>query len=118
MTGTLPKKTYVDRDYIGHGVDSTAVWIAAAKHGRTTGITKKLKHRNAVKLVIVLMKNDGSLRRNFHNGQMSNALNALLCDSGHNLRTILRQLALLCPIFGNSFYTLFCKILYMPINIK
>lgn len=95
LTGVLPKEAYVDRGYKGHGVDDTAVWIAGAKRGVTTAIKKKLKRRNAVEPVIGHMKNDGRLGRNFLKGEVGDAINALLCGAGHNLRKILRQLALL-----------------------
>ena len=42
------------------------------------------------------MKNDGRLGRNFLKGAAGDAMNALLCAAGHNLRKILRQLAPLC----------------------
>jgi len=48
------------------------------------------------------MKNDGRLGRNFLKGVIGDAMNALLCGAGHNLRKILRQLALLCARFGVS----------------
>ena len=62
----------------------------------TPAIKKKLKRRNAVEPVIGHMKNDGRLGRNFLKGVAGDAINALLCGAGHNLRKILRQLALLC----------------------
>lgn len=97
LTGIVPKEAYVDRGYKGHGVDDTAVWIAGAKRGVTTAIKKKLKRRNAVEPVIGHMKNDGRLGRNFLKGKDGDAINALLCAASHNLRKILRLLALLCP---------------------
>ena len=96
LTGTLPKEAYVDRGYKGHGVEDTSVWIAGTKRGVTASIKKKLKGRNAVEPVIGHMKNDGRLGRNFLKGEAGDAINALLCGAGHNLRKILRQLALLC----------------------
>ena len=96
LTGALAKEAYVDRGYKGHGVEDTAVWIAGAKRGVTLAIKKKLKRRNAVEPVIGHMKNDGRLSRNFLKGVAGDAINALLCGAGHNLRKILRQLALLC----------------------
>jgi IS5 family transposase len=95
LTGVIPKEAYVDRGYKGHGVevDDTAVWIAGAKRGVTPTIKKKLKRRNAVEPVIGHMKNDGRLGRNFLKGAAGDAINALLCGAGHNLRKILRQLA-------------------------
>ena len=59
-------------------------------------IKKKLKRRNAVEPVGGHMKNNGRLGRNFLRGEAGDAINALLCGAGHNLRKILRQLALLC----------------------
>jgi len=97
LTGALPKEAYVDRGYKGHGVDDTAVWIAGARRGVTAAIKKKLKRLNAVEPVIGHMKNDGRLGRNFLKGEEGDAINALLCGAGHNLRKILRQLALLLP---------------------
>jgi len=96
LTGRLPKEAYVDRGYKGHGVNDTDVWIAGARRGVTPSIKKKLKRRNAVEPVIGHMKNDGRLGRSFLKGMAGDAINALLCGAGHNLRKILRQLAFLC----------------------
>jgi len=103
LTGVQPKEVFVDRGYRGHGVgDALKVWIAGAKRGVTVSIRKKLKRRNAIEPVIGHMKNDGRLGRNFLKGAIGDAMNALLCGAGHNLRKILRQLALLCARFGLS----------------
>jgi IS5 family transposase len=103
LTGVAPKEAYVDRGYRGHGlVDAVKVWIAGAKRGVTVAIKKKLKRRNAVEPVIGHMKSDGRLGRNFLKGVAGDAMNALLCGAGHNLRKILRRLALLCARFGGS----------------
>ena len=98
LTGVLPREAYVDRGYRGHGIalDGLKVWIAGAKRGVTVAIKKKLKRRNAVEPVIGHMKADGRLGRNFLKGTQGDAMNALLCGAGHNLRKILRRLALLC----------------------
>ena len=97
LTGIVAKEVYVDRGYRGHGLtESTKIWIAGAKRGVTVAIKKKLKRRNAIEPVIGHMKNDGRLGRNFLKGAAGDAMNALLCAAGHNLRKILRQLALLC----------------------
>lgn len=68
----------------------------------TVAIKKKLKRRNAVEPVIGRMKSDGRLGRNFLKGIAGDAMNALLCGAGHNLRKILRRLALLWARFGGS----------------
>ncbi len=102
LTGVQPKEAYVDRGYRGHSVEATQVWIAGAKRGVTVAIKKKLKRRNAIEPVIGYMKNDGRLGRNFLKGAAGDAMNALLCGAGHNLRKILRRLALLCARFDIS----------------
>lgn len=40
------------------------------------------------------MKNEGKLRRNWLKGSFGDALNAVLCGAGHNLRMILRAIRL------------------------
>ena len=91
LTGIMLKEAYVDRGYRGHGIiqDGFKVWIAGAKRGVTVAIRKKLKRRNAVEPVIGHMKTDGRLGRNFLKGTQGDAMNALLCGAGHNLRKIL-----------------------------
>ncbi|MBL8499656.1 MAG: hypothetical protein JNL77_03570 [Nitrosomonas sp.] len=42
------------------------------------------------------MKNEGKLRRNWLKGSLGDALNAILCGVGHNLRMILRAIRLFC----------------------
>lgn len=71
-----------------------SVWITGTKRGVTAAIKKKLKRRNAVEPVIGHMKSDGRLAQNFLKGTEGDAINALLCGAGHNLRRILRRLAL------------------------
>ena len=104
LTGMTPREVYVDRGYRGHGValETLKVWIAGAKRGVTVAIKKKLKRRNAVEPVIGHMKADGRLGRNFLKGTQGDAMNALLCGAGHNMRKILRRLALLCAYILKS----------------
>jgi transposase, IS5 family len=99
LTGTLPKEAYVDRGYRGHNLGELTVWIAGARRGVTAAIKKKLKRRNAVEPIIGHMKSDGRLARNFLKGVAGDAMNALLCGAGHNLRLILKRLALFCLRF-------------------
>ena len=42
------------------------------------------------------LKADGLLERNFRKGMKGDAINAVLCGSGHNLRKILARIRLLC----------------------
>lgn len=47
------------------------------------------------------MKNDGLLRRNWLKGSLGDAMHAVLCGAGHNLRLILAHLRVLYfALFG------------------
>jgi IS5 family transposase len=48
------------------------------------------------------MKMDGRLGRNPLKGALGDALHAVMCGAGHNLRMILAALRLLCARFGLS----------------
>jgi len=106
ITGQLPKEAYVDRGYRGHGLETLAVWIAGTKRGVTTAIKRKLKRRNAIEPVIGHLKSDGRLGRNFLKGELGDAMNALLCGAGHNLRKILHRLKLFCTRRKLDFFAL------------
>ncbi len=44
------------------------------------------------------MKSDGKLDRNWLKGTLGDAIHAVLCGAGHNLRMILRKLRLFCAL--------------------
>jgi IS5 family transposase len=102
VTGVAPNEAYADRGYKGHGcnTDSFKVWISGSKRGVTDAIHRKLKRRNAVEPVIGHLKSDGRLARNFLKGIEGDAMNALLCAAGHNMRKILRKLRLFYALCG------------------
>lgn len=102
ITDVAPQEVYTDRGYRGHGCNSGTlkVWIAGTRRGVTQAIHRKLKRRNAVEPVIGHMKSDGRLARNFLKGIEGDAMNALLCGAGHNMRKILKKLRLLCAQWG------------------
>ncbi|BDU75478.1 hypothetical protein METESE_04360 [Mesoterricola sediminis] len=53
------------------------------------------------------MKADGLLGRNFLKGMAGDAINAILCGAGHNMRKILARLrALLYLLTGNAWEAL------------
>ena len=102
VTGVVPQEAYADRGYKGHGCNTNTfkVWISGSKRGVTEAIQRKLKRRNAVEPVIGHLKSDGRLARNFLKGVEGDAMNALLCGAGHNIRKILRKLRLFCALCG------------------
>ena len=52
--------------------------------------------RGAIERAIEHMKMDGRLGRNPLKGALDDALHAVMCGAGHNLRLILAKLRLLC----------------------
>lgn len=98
ITGHSPTEAYVDRGYKGHQVmrDNLTVWIAGTKRNVTASIKRKLKRRDAIEPIIGHLKSDGRLNRNFLKGTVGDAMNALLCGAGHNLRKILNTLKHFC----------------------
>jgi IS5 family transposase len=81
LTWVAPARCYVDRGYRGHGLSgATAVFVAGRRHGITPTIKRELRRRSAIEAMIGHMK-------------LGDAIHALLCAAGHNLRLILRHLA-------------------------
>jgi transposase, IS5 family len=94
LTGVAPARCYVDRGYRGHGVNGdTAVVVAGRRRGITPTMKRELRRRSAIEAMIGHMKLDGKLARNHLKGALGDAIHALLCAAGHNLRLILRHLA-------------------------
>ena len=55
-------------------------------------LKKLLKRRQVVEPMIGHMKADGLLDRNWLKGALGDAMHAILCGAGHNLRKILARL--------------------------
>ena len=99
LTGTRPDMAFVDRGYRGHGVETVKVFISGARRGITRTIAKLLRRRSAIEPMIGHMKNDGRLTRCPLKGTQGDALFAVLCGCGHNIRMILRHLRIsLCQL--------------------
>jgi len=92
LTDQRPDMAFVDRGYRGHGVDNVKVFISGARRGVTRTIAKLLRRRSAIEPMIGHMKNDGRLTRCPLKGTAGDALFAVLCGCGHNIRMILRHL--------------------------
>jgi IS5 family transposase len=94
LTGVTPVRCYADRGYRGHGVSGeTEVFVAGRRRGLTPTIRRELRRRSAIEAMIGHMKLDGRLARNHLKGALGDAIHALLCGAGHNLRLILRHMA-------------------------
>jgi IS5 family transposase len=99
LTGVAPQRCYVDRGYRGHGANGdTVVFVAGRRRGITPTIRRERRRRSAIEAMIGHMKLDGKLARNHLKGSPGDAIHALLCGAGHNLRLILRHLARLLRV--------------------
>ncbi len=91
ITGVEPTRYYADRGY--HDYDKPErVFISGRRRGLTPTIKRELRRRSAIEAMIGHMKTDGRLGRNYLLGHAGDAVNALLCAAGHNLRLILNRL--------------------------
>lgn len=99
LTGQVPGTTFVDKGYQGHGVDAgrSRVLISGTRK-LSYALKRHLRRRAAIEPEIGHMKGDGLLGRNFLKGVVGDAINALLCGAGHNLRKILARLRDLLPL--------------------
>jgi len=73
-------------------VETTQVLISGAKRGLTPALKKLLRRRSAIEPEIGHMKTDGRLSRCPLKGTFGDAIFAVLCGCGHNIRKILAHL--------------------------
>jgi len=96
LTGHTPRIALADRGY--RGADTPIGTRLLISHTRRLPVPLKklLKRRQVVEPMIGHMKTDGLLDRNWLRGADGDALHALMCGAGHNLRMLLRYLRVLC----------------------
>jgi len=92
LTETRPRRAFVDRGYRGHGVETADVYISGQRRGMTPALRRDLRRRSAIEPMIGHMKTDGRLARCPLKGTLGDALHAVLCGCGHNIRLILAHL--------------------------
>jgi transposase, IS5 family len=92
LTDCRPRLAVVDRGYRGHGVEMTRVLISGTRRGLTPALARALRRRSRIEPEIGHMKTDGRLSRCFLKGTFGDAVFAVLCGCGHNLRKILAHL--------------------------
>jgi len=92
LTDIRPSLAVVDRGYRGHGVSRTRVLISGMRTGITPMLAKLLRRRSAIEAEIGHMKTDGRLTRCPLKGTPGDAIFAVLCACGHNVRKILAYL--------------------------
>ena len=76
----------------GHGVDKTRELISGSRRGLTPRLIADPRRRSAIEPEIGHMKSDDRPARYPLKGTVSDALFAVLCGCGHNIRKILAHL--------------------------
>jgi IS5 family transposase len=93
-TGKAPKQVIVDLGY--RGVDKENPSVEIIHRGKYKSLTKQqrrwLKRRQAVEPVIGHLKSDHRMGRCWLQGQLGDALHAVLCAAGYNLQWLLRAI--------------------------
>ena len=82
----------VDKGYRGIDVPGVRILRSGQKRGVTRELKAMIKRRSAIEPTIGHMKTDGKLDRNWLKGALGDALHAVLCGAGHNIRLLLRRL--------------------------
>ena len=96
LADRAPKTVIVDRGYRGVELDGIQILRSGQKRGITRTLHAMIKRRSAIEPTIGHMKSDGRLGRNWLKGALGDALHAVLCGAGHNVRLLLRALRLFC----------------------
>ncbi len=87
-----PRTVIADRGYRGGEHDGIHVLRFGPKRGTTCELHGMMKRRSAIEPTIGHMKTDGQPGRNWPNGTLGDAMHAVLCSAGHNVRLLLRTL--------------------------
>jgi transposase, IS5 family len=126
LTDHRPSLVVVDRGYRGHGVQGTRVLISGTRRGLTPRLARLLRRRSAIEPEIGHMKTEGRLARCGLKGPLGDAIFAVLCGCGHNIRKTLAHLRALltalltslsqarapagrCPMTGRSARTSYSR---------
>jgi len=110
LSGTCAKEAFLDLGYRGVEVPNVTIYKARQKRGiNTRRLKHALKRRNAIEPVIGHFKNDGLLGRNYLKGELGDAMHAILCGAGHNIRLILRRLRIFWPHFWKPLCRIFAR---------
>jgi IS5 family transposase len=86
----------------------TRVLISGTRRGLTPNLIADLRRRSAIEAEIGHMKTDGRLSRSPLKGTIGDALFAVLCGCGHNIRKILAYLRALLAIITAAILSALC----------
>jgi len=92
LADNRPAMAIVDKGYRGVQVEGVQILRSGQRRGVTRTLKAMIKRRSAIEPSIGHMKADGRLARNPLKGALGDALHAVLCGAGHNIRLILNKL--------------------------
>jgi len=92
LSEVKPLTAFVDRGYRGVEIAGVQIWKSGQRRGVTRALKAMIKRRSAIEPTIGHMKNDGKLGRNWLKGPLGDAMHAVLCGAGHNIRLIINKL--------------------------
>ncbi|CAG0905596.1 unnamed protein product [Cyprideis torosa] len=92
-SGVQPKRVFVDKGYRGARVENVTVYRHGMR-GLTPHFKRLLRRRSTIEGTIGHTKTDGRADRCWLQGMTGDAIHALLCGAGHNIRLLLRFLRL------------------------
>jgi len=95
LTGVRPSMALADRGYRGAEPPEGVKLLISHTRRLPRSLKKLLRRRQAIEPTIGHMKTDGLLARNWLKGSDGDAIHAVLCGAGHNLRLILAHLRVL-----------------------
>lgn len=87
-----PDIVIVDKGYRGAQLEGVQILRSGQRRGVTRAMKAMIKRRSAIEPTIGHMKTDGRLARNPLKGALGDALHAVLCGAGHNIRLMLKSL--------------------------
>ena len=101
--GAEPKEVFVDLGY--RGVDEECPGVTVHHRGKYKSMTQEqrrwLKRRQAIEPVFGHLKNDHRMDRCWLKGEAGDAIHAVLCAIGYNIRWLMRAIVagLISPVF-------------------
>ena len=118
LTGTdgPPATAIVDKGYRGVEVEGVHILRSGQRRGITRTLKAMIKRRSAIEPAIGHMKVDGRLGRNPLKGALGDALHAVMCGAGHNLRLILAALRLYCTHFDLPMQAIMAALIAAPVR--
>ena len=92
LTEHKPTTAVVDKGYRGAEVEGVRILRSGQKRGITRTLRAMIRRRSAIEPAIGHMKMDGRLARNPLKGALGDAIHAVMCGAGHNIRLMLAKL--------------------------